>query len=134
MHHKLFVQLFQDWLFSKNSEMICLCTVYTLLQKLTHYWFLQCSTLITLVVVIVINMAVGFLPNVDNSAHIGGFIFGFLLGFIFLMRPQYGYLDPKFIPAGYKANKKLKHSCCQYFFFLIALILAILGYITLIFF
>lgn len=94
---------------------------------------LQCSALMIPAVVIVLNMAVGFLPKVDNSAHIGGFISGFLLGFIFLMRPQYGYIKPRHIPPGYHAKNKSKQSCCQYFFFLIALILAILGYINLIF-
>ncbi|KAI9107376.1 hypothetical protein K1719_021413 [Acacia pycnantha] len=103
----------------------------SMLSELVTNWSVytnKCSTLMVLVVVIVLNLAVGFLPKVDNSAHIGGFISGFLLGFVFLMRPQYGYMNQKHIPTGYQAKQKSKHSLCQYFFFLIALILAILGY------
>ncbi|KAE8721196.1 hypothetical protein F3Y22_tig00016571pilonHSYRG00036 [Hibiscus syriacus] len=38
-----------------------------------------------------LNLAVGFLPQVDNSAHIGGFISGLLAVFVLLIRPQFGF-------------------------------------------
>ncbi|AES62549.2 putative peptidase S54, rhomboid [Medicago truncatula] len=45
--------------------------------------------LLTLLVMIAINLTIGLLPRVDNLAHIGGLVVGFLLGFILLPRPQY---------------------------------------------
>jgi predicted GNAT superfamily acetyltransferase len=39
---------------------------------------------VTLLLVIAINLAIGMLPHVDNFAHIGGFLTGFLLGFVLL--------------------------------------------------
>uniref|UniRef100_A0A2C9WLJ8 RHOMBOID-like protein n=1 Tax=Manihot esculenta TaxID=3983 RepID=A0A2C9WLJ8_MANES len=45
----------------------------------------------TLILIIVINLAVGILPHVDNFAHIGGFLSGFLLGFVLLIWPHFGW-------------------------------------------
>ncbi|XWS20416.1 hypothetical protein CRYUN_Cryun31cG0099200 [Craigia yunnanensis] len=73
--------------------------------------------------------AVGFLPHVDNSAHIGGFISGFLAGFILLMRPQFGYVSRKHIPPGYEIKHKiLRNKCYQDLLLVIALVLLIVGY------
>ncbi|MBA0794727.1 hypothetical protein Gohar_019031 [Gossypium harknessii] len=59
--------------------------------------------------------AMGILPHVDNFAHIGGFISGFLLGFVFLIRPQFGYVSQKKVPPGYIApSRKPKHKTYQY--------------------
>ncbi|KAE9463527.1 hypothetical protein C3L33_04548, partial [Rhododendron williamsianum] len=49
----------------------------------------ELAALLTLVLIIAINLAVGILPHVDNFAHLGGFGTGFLLGFVFLIRPQF---------------------------------------------
>ncbi|KAE9447783.1 hypothetical protein C3L33_20310, partial [Rhododendron williamsianum] len=49
------------------------------------------AALLTLVIIVVINLAMGILPHVDNFAHIGGFLSGFLLGFVLLIRPQFGW-------------------------------------------
>ncbi|KAA0044094.1 RHOMBOID-like protein 1 isoform X2 [Cucumis melo var. makuwa] len=56
-----------------------------MLSELITNWTIysnKVAALVTLLVIIVINLAVGILPHVDNFAHIGGFISGFLLGFI----------------------------------------------------
>ncbi|XXG55891.1 hypothetical protein AAC387_Pa03g3450 [Persea americana] len=86
------------------------------------------AALSTLLFVIGINLAVGLLPHVDSSAHIGGFISGFLLGFILLVRPQYGYINRKHVPPGYDTDLlKPKHKPYQYLFLILALILLIAG-------
>lgn len=42
---------------------------------------IQICSLINLMIIIALNLATGFIPFVNNSAHIGGFIAGFFLGF-----------------------------------------------------
>ena len=85
--------------------------------------------MVTLLVIIVINLDFGLLPHVDNFAHIGGFISGFLLGFVFLMRPQFGWVNHKNIVPGYNANSVVnsKHNAYQYVLGLLSLILLIVG-------
>ncbi|XP_022145537.1 RHOMBOID-like protein 1 [Momordica charantia] len=65
------------------SELITNWTIYS--NKVAAFF--------TLLVIIAINLAVGILPRVDNFAHIGGFVSGFLLGFVFLVRPQFGWVS-----------------------------------------
>ncbi|XP_022991576.1 RHOMBOID-like protein 5 [Cucurbita maxima] len=102
-----------------------------LLSELITNWTIysnKCAAMMSLILIIALNLAVGFIPHVDNSAHIGGFLSGFLLGFILLIRPQFGYVNPKYIPAGCDVKRKSKHQCYQYFLLLVALILLIFGY------
>ncbi|XP_050234181.1 RHOMBOID-like protein 5 [Mercurialis annua] len=104
---------------SMLSELLVNWTIYTN----------KCSAISTLLLVIGLNLALGFIPHVDNSAHIGGFISGLLLGFILLMRPQYGYVNHRYIPAGYDIKTKSKHKCYQYLLLITAFIILIAGYI-----
>ncbi|GFQ04785.1 inactive rhomboid protein 1 [Phtheirospermum japonicum] len=70
-----------------------------MLSELITNWSIyanKVAALLTLVVIIAINLAVGILPHVDNFAHIGGFLTGFLLGFGFLMRPQFGWVSQRY--------------------------------------
>ncbi|THU54413.1 hypothetical protein C4D60_Mb10t24810 [Musa balbisiana] len=65
-----------------------------MLSELLTNWTIYANkfaALLTLIFIIVINLAVGLLPDVDNFAHIGGFVSGFLLGFMLLIRPQFGW-------------------------------------------
>ncbi|KAF2302577.1 hypothetical protein GH714_037847 [Hevea brasiliensis] len=67
----------------------------SMLSELFLNWTIyanKCKSVSTLLLIITLNLAFGLIPHVDNSAHIGGFLSGFLLGFILLMRPQYGYV------------------------------------------
>ncbi|EOY34013.1 hypothetical protein QUC31_018638 [Theobroma cacao] len=106
---------------SMLSELITNWTIYV--NKL--------AALLTLILIIVINLAVGILPHVDNFAHIGGFLSGFLLGFVFLIRPQFGYVSQKDVPPGYIVpSRKPKHKPYQYVLWVISLILLIVGYIV----
>ncbi|KAK1282960.1 Uncharacterized protein QJS10_CPB22g01138 [Acorus calamus] len=80
-----------------------------MLSELITNWSIYANkfaALITLIVIIGINMAVGFIPHVDSSAHIGGFITGFLLGFVLLIRPQFGWVNHKYIPPGNDQEKQ----------------------------
>ncbi|KAL0408329.1 UNVERIFIED_CONTAM: RHOMBOID-like protein 2 [Sesamum radiatum] len=72
----------------------------------------QAAALFTLIVIIAINLAVGILPHVDNFAHIGGFLTGFLLGFVLLVRPQFGWLESRHRPAA--TRLKSKYTVYQY--------------------
>ncbi|XP_057462518.1 RHOMBOID-like protein 2 [Actinidia eriantha] len=98
------------------SELLTNWTIYTN----------KAAALFTLVIIIVINLAVGILPHVDNFAHIGGFLTGFLLGFIFLLRPQFGWLERRNLPAD--ARAKSKYTVYQYVFWVVALVLLIVGF------
>ncbi|KAI3443027.1 RHOMBOID-like protein [Psidium guajava] len=72
------------------SELIINWSIYT--NKVAAF--------VTLLSIIVLNLAVGILPHVDNFAHIGGFLSGFFLGFIFLIRPQFGWVSQRYAPPG----------------------------------
>lgn len=88
----------------------------------------QCAALMTLVLIITLNLGIGFLPRVDNSAHIGGFLSGFLLGFVLLIRPQFGYVSRRYIPAGYNmTHVKSKHKCYQYLLWVTAFVILMIG-------
>ncbi|KAF2291752.1 hypothetical protein GH714_035451 [Hevea brasiliensis] len=101
------------------SELITNWTIYA--NKL--------AALLTLVLIIIINLAVGILPHVDNFAHIGGFLSGFLLGFVLLIRPQFGWVNQKACPPGYIAPpSKSRHKTYQYVLWVVSLILLIVGF------
>lgn len=85
----------------------------------------QAAALLTLLVIIVINLAVGILPHVDNFAHIGGFLTGFLLGFVMLMRPQFGWIERHNLPPASQVTSK--HKVYQYVLCVLSLVLLIVG-------
>ncbi|OVA16520.1 Peptidase S54 [Macleaya cordata] len=104
-----------------------------MLSELITNWTIYANkfaALLTLVLIIAINLAVGILPHVDNFAHIGGFLSGFLLGFVFLIRPQFGWVSQRTLPPGYAAatSAKPKHKTYQYVLWVTALILLIVGF------
>ncbi|CAA2977734.1 RHOMBOID-like protein 2 [Olea europaea var. sylvestris] len=98
------------------SELITNWTIYT--NKI--------AALLTLLVIVAINLAVGILPHVDNFAHIGGFLTGFLLGFVLLPHPQFGWIDRQNLPEGVRVKSKYK--AYQYVFWVLSLILLIAGF------
>ncbi|CAN6579226.1 unnamed protein product [Malus baccata var. baccata] len=102
-----------------------------MLSELITNWSIytnKAAALLTLVVIIAINLAVGILPRVGNFAHIGGFLTGFLLGFIFLLRPQFGWIESRNLPAN--ARVKSKHKAYQYVLVVVASALLITGLTT----
>ncbi|CAA6666416.1 unnamed protein product [Spirodela intermedia] len=102
-----------------------------MLSELITNWTIYANkfaALLTLLVIIAINLAVGIIPHVDSSAHIGGFVSGFLLGFVLLIRPQFGWISRNHIPAGYDMDLvKPKHKVYQYLLWIIALVLLVIG-------
>ncbi|KFK40531.1 hypothetical protein AALP_AA2G007800 [Arabis alpina] len=63
------------------------------------------------------------LPRVDNFAHIGGFVTGFCLGFVLLVRPQYGWECSR---TNISCTKR-KYSVYQYALFVVAVVLLLVG-------
>lgn len=95
---------------------------------LSIYLYGQLAALVTLVIIIAINLAVGILPHVDNFAHLGGFSSGFLLGFVFLMRPQFGWVSQRYAPPYSRAGaNKPKYKTYQRVLWVLSLILVVTG-------
>jgi len=116
-----------------------------MLSELITNWPLyenKVAALLTLVFVIVVNLALGILPTVDNFAHIGGLISAFLLGFVFFIRPQFAWLNQQrrvsaaaaaAQPAGQPSapspvKRKHRHKTYQYVLWLAAAVLLVVGY------
>ncbi|KAL6908002.1 hypothetical protein ACP4OV_002172 [Aristida adscensionis] len=114
----------------------------SMLSELITNWSLyanKVAALLTLVFVIVVNLALGILPRVDNFAHIGGLISGFLLGFVFFIRPQFAWLNQGRTPpaaageqpgaaAAAPAPVKRKHKTYQYVLWLASAVLLVVGF------
>jgi Rhomboid family len=86
---------------------------------------LQFAALMTLLFIIAINLALGILPHVDNFAHIGGFMTGFFLGFVLLLRPRFGWYESRLLPP--ERKPKSKYTAYQWILCIIALSLFIVG-------
>ncbi|GAV76582.1 Rhomboid domain-containing protein [Cephalotus follicularis] len=102
-----------------------------MLSELITNWTIygnKIAAFVTLVIIIAINLAVGILPHVDNFAHIGGFLSGFLLGFVFLIRPQFGWVSQKYAPLGYSSTSGPKYKMYQCILWVVSLILLIVGF------
>ncbi|KAJ3692718.1 hypothetical protein LUZ60_011813 [Juncus effusus] len=101
----------------------------SMLSELITNWTIysnRVAAIFTLGFIIVINLAIGLLPHVDNFAHIGGFITGFLLGFVFLPRPQFGWMRRHDLPQSSQPRSKYKGY--QYVLWIIALLLLLAGF------
>ncbi|KAM6550992.1 hypothetical protein CsatB_000800 [Cannabis sativa] len=105
-----------------------------MLSELITNWTIyvnKFAALFTLVVIIAINLAVGILPHVDNFAHLGGFLSGFLLGFVFLIRPQFGWVSQRYTPGFMSPTPpvpaKSKFKTYQCILWIVSLILLIVG-------
>ncbi|KAI5413439.1 RHOMBOID-like protein 1 [Lathyrus oleraceus] len=88
------------------------------------------AALLTLIVIVLINLAVGILPHVDNFAHLGGFGSGFLLGFILLIRPQFKWISQKRSPSEFAPSVKHKHKPYQYALWLLSFVILAAGLIA----
>ncbi|KAJ3693696.1 hypothetical protein LUZ60_009176 [Juncus effusus] len=105
----------------------------SMLSELLTNWTIyenKLSALTILVIVISINLALGVLPHVDSFAHVGGFVAGFLLGFVILIRPQFGYINNKTAPPRYRVAKKRKHKIYQIVLLVVAASVLIAGFVV----
>ena len=74
------------------------------------FLWLQLAALSALLLVAVINFALGLLPYVDNFSNLGGFISGVLLGFVLLFSPRLPRMTEKkggFFDYGVKKSSRL---------------------------
>ncbi|XP_072957435.1 RHOMBOID-like protein 2 [Typha angustifolia] len=100
-----------------------------LLSELLTNWTIytnRASALFTLVIIVAVNLAVGILPFVDNFAHIGGFLTGFLLGFVLLMQPHFKWLERRNLPPS--SQPKSKYLAYQYVLLVVGLLLFVAGF------
>ncbi|KAL6541791.1 RHOMBOID-like protein 3 [Orobanche gracilis] len=101
----------------------------SMLSELITNWSIytnKVAALLTLLVIIVVNLAIGILPHVDNFVHIGGFVIGFLLGFVLLPRPRFGWTEHHNLPVGVRVSSKYK--AYQYVLGLISMVLLFSGF------
>lgn len=94
------------------------------LLSLSWFALMQAAAIITLLFITAINLAIGILPHADNFAHIGGFASGFLLGFVLLARPQFGWMERHELP---QTNQPPKYKPYQYVLWFVALVVLIVG-------
>ncbi|CAL9106457.1 unnamed protein product [Musa textilis] len=85
------------------------------------------AALLTLLVIIIINLGIGLFPHVDNFAHIGGFVSGFLLGFVLLIQPRVGWMERDDLPPP-SAQVTSKYKAYQCVLWVIALLLLMAGF------
>ncbi|KAL0460327.1 UNVERIFIED_CONTAM: RHOMBOID-like protein 1 [Sesamum latifolium] len=101
-----------------------------MLSELFANWTIyenKCESLLSLLIIILINMALGILPHVDNFAHLGGFFTGFLLGFVLLLRPQFAWINARNSPPGYVTKPKPKYKAYQCILLIISMIILVAG-------
>ncbi|KAK4798675.1 hypothetical protein SAY86_031001 [Trapa natans] len=103
-----------------------------MLSELITNWTMyanKAAAFITLLLIIALNLAVGILPHVDNFAHIGGFLSGFFLGFVFLIRPHFGWVNQRYATSRYSTNSaQSKFKMYQCILWLVSLIILIAGF------
>ncbi|EPS62620.1 hypothetical protein M569_12168 [Genlisea aurea] len=100
-----------------------------MLSELITNWSIytnKAAALLTLLIITAINLVVGILPHVDNFAHIGGFLTGFLLGFVLLPRPQFGWLERHNLPPSVRVDSKFK--AYQYVMWVVSVALLVAGF------
>ncbi|KAM7504725.1 hypothetical protein LguiB_003629 [Lonicera macranthoides] len=99
-----------------------------MLSELISNWSIysnKVAAVFTLLFLIVVNLVVGILPHVDNFVHIGGFLSGFLLRFVLLPGPRFGWRERHNLPEDIRVHSKCKGY--QYALCLVSLILLIAG-------
>ncbi|KAJ3335462.1 hypothetical protein HDU91_002186, partial [Kappamyces sp. JEL0680] len=101
-----------------DLEKVCRMIACLFLDLITNWTIIKQPwiELAKMFVSILISLSVGLLPYVDNNAHVGGFIFGFFAGLLFMPKIYYG-----------KWDRRIKQFCM----FLSFPVILILGYVFL---
>ncbi|KAI4974625.1 RHOMBOID-like protein 2 [Hordeum vulgare subsp. vulgare] len=102
----------------------------SMLSELIMNWTIysnKAAAITTLLFIIAINLAIGILPHADNFAHIGGFVSGFLFGFVLLARPQFGWMERHELP---QTDQPPKYKMYQYALWGAALLFLLVGYVV----
>lgn len=103
--------------------------VGAMLAVLIRYWRHfndKFAALLIIFSIFTINFSVGLLPYIDNFSSIGGFISGFLLGFVALYKPQRRELPPSKVGLfdyGVQSSLKLKQKLDKPVLRIVALLL-----------
>ncbi|CAN8293933.1 unnamed protein product [Cochlearia groenlandica] len=100
-----------------------------MLSELLINWTIyadKLAALFTILFIVAIDLAIGLLPWVDNFAHIGGFLTGFFLGFVLLIRPQFGWEESR-NSSQYGGRGSSKYNPCQYMLVFVAAVLVVAG-------
>nr|GMC93006.1 RHOMBOID-like protein 2 [Ipomoea batatas] len=95
-----------------------------LLSELITNWSVcpnKVAVLVSFVVLLAGNLGIGILPRIDNFGNIGGFLTGFLLGFVLLPRPRFGW-------TGSSTGFVSKYKAHQYALRFVSLTLLIAGF------
>ncbi|KAI5058260.1 hypothetical protein GOP47_0026430 [Adiantum capillus-veneris] len=86
------------------------------------------APLTTIILLCLVNLAIGIFPHNDNFSHFWGFLFGLLLGFVFLMEPQQGW--NKITPPSTNPEGTSKYKGYQIMLWVGAVILLVAGFIV----
>lgn len=91
--------------------------------------FCQLAALMILFIILMLNAILGLMPYVSNFSNIGGFISGFLLGFVILFKPQTGHSQSKVGIFDYdgKTSAKLRPKLDRPVVRIVSLVIFILG-------
>nr|POF08289.1 rhomboid-like protein 2 [Quercus suber] len=96
VHHPLVILLtaLEAFSYMMTCEINNITWHHPMVSELLANWIIfakKCAELVTPVRIIAINCPLRFLPRVNNLAQFEGFLSRFPLGFILLIRPQFGY-------------------------------------------
>ncbi|MCO5561886.1 hypothetical protein L7F22_015511 [Adiantum nelumboides] len=98
-----------------------------LITNCSHYES-KFAPLFTVILLCLGNLAIGIFPHNDKFSHFWGFIFGVLLGFVFLMEPQQGW--NKITPPSTIPEVASKYKGYQIALWVVAVILLVVGFIV----
>ncbi|KAH7387213.1 hypothetical protein KP509_16G010900 [Ceratopteris richardii] len=89
----------------------------------------KCPTFATLGVIALLLFIIGLFPHIDNFSHIGGFLFGTMLGYVFFIRPHFDWSKYPMAPHNRITDFTIDSSrkmCKMFLWVVIVVLLAVL--------